>query len=146
MLPTAAFLTDSCVLSLMLIEDQSLLSSNKVNLLQKHPQCRETNGFQVLGEILKNVVNNLTLSCVKAKPDSRILHSLKLKTHMFGFFSVPPAPRQILWPSHPRGSAPQHPSWPEPLLQLHPGSALPDPATLLSSLQPTLTLQPIPTA
>lgn len=100
---------------------------------------------QILGEILKNVVDNLTLSCVKAKLDSRILHSLKPKTHMFGFLSVPLVPRQIVGPSHPSGSAPQHQSWSEPVLQL-PGSAFPDPATLLSSLKPTLTLQPFPIA
>lgn len=62
-------MADSSVLSLMLIADRSLPPSDKAGLLQKHPQRWETNSFQVLGEIQKNVLDNPTLSCVKAKLD-----------------------------------------------------------------------------
>jgi len=69
LLPVVAVVTHSCVLSLMLIPDVSLLLGSKAGLLQKHPQCWERNSFQVPGEILKNIMENLTLSCVKVKLD-----------------------------------------------------------------------------
>ena len=53
----------------MLIAEWSLLPGNKAGLLQKDLQRWETNSFQVLGEILNNVMDNLTLSYVKAKLD-----------------------------------------------------------------------------
>lgn len=53
----------------MLIADQSLLPGNEPGLLWKHLQCWETKNFQVLEEILKNIMDNLAVNWAKAKLD-----------------------------------------------------------------------------